>query len=417
MGAERMNVSVGLVEGRSHFDIELQGAFVDASGREFPAGRYRFDAETRLAPRDLERASFAVENVTIGVGFHWERNERQTFRGAFRILKRDGLTLINDVSIEDYVTSVISSEMSAGCPIELLKAHAVMSRSWLRYPIENPEAVGAGNFASQNPGEILRWYGREAHRDFDVCADDHCQRYQGTTRTFSESAMAATRATAGEFLFYEGKICDARFYKCCGGITEEYRSAWNDQEIPYLVALFDGEPRAARAQMARDPIERILDANAPAYCNTRNPELLAQILPGFDQETQDFYRWKVVYTPEQIRELIQNRYRVDLGTVVDLTPLHRGPSGRIIRLRIRGDRTSLEIAKELEIRRALSKTHLYSSAFVIERAGTSFVLRGAGWGHGVGLCQIGAAVMAANGQSYRQILRHYYPETKTSAHA
>jgi SpoIID/LytB domain protein len=408
-----MNVSVGLMEGRSHFDIELQGVFVDASGRDYPAGRYRFDAETQLAPRDPQRAAFAVENVTIGVGFHWERNERQTFRGALRILKRDDLTLINDVLIEDYVTSVISSEMSAGCPIELLKAHAVMSRSWLRYPIENPESVGAGNFASQKPGEVLRWYGREAHRDFDVCADDHCQRYQGTTRTFSESATAATRATAGEYLFYEGKICDARFYKCCGGVTEEYRSAWDDQEIPYLVPLFDGDSRDGRAQLARDPIERMLDANAPAYCNTRNPELLAQILPGFDQETQDFYRWKVVYTPEQIRDLIQTRYGLDVGAVSELTPLQRGPSGRIIRLRIRGDSASLEIAKELEIRRALSKTHLYSSAFVVERNGPAFILRGAGWGHGVGLCQIGAAVMAAGGRNYREILQHYYPGTIT----
>jgi SpoIID/LytB domain protein len=397
------------MEGRSHFNVELLGAFVDSSGREYAPGKYRFEQEASLSPRDPGRHAFAVENVTIGVGFHWERDERQTFRGAFRILQRDGLTLVNDVSIEEYVTSVISSEMSAGCPIELLKAHAVMSRSWLRYPMANPEAVGGGSFSSERPGEVLRWYGREAHREFDVCADDHCQRYQGITRTFSESASAATQATTGEFLLYGGKICDARFYKCCGGITEDYRAAWDDKEMPYLVPLADAP--AGVIDMARDPIERILDTRERAYCNTRDAKLLAQILPGFDQETQDFFRWKVVYAPNDVRALIQRRYSLDLGAILELTPLERGRSGRIVRLRVTGERGSLVIAKELEVRRALSTSHLYSSAFVVERDGSSFVLRGAGWGHGVGLCQIGAAVMAANGKNYREILTHYYPST------
>ncbi|HEX5000823.1 MAG TPA: SpoIID/LytB domain-containing protein [Terriglobia bacterium] len=407
-----MNIRVGLMEGRSHFEIELQGVYVDASGREYAPGRYRFDDEIQLVPRDAASAAFAVENVTIGVGFHWERNERQTFRGAIRILKRQGLTLINDVALEEYVTSVISSEMSAGCPIELLKAHAVMSRSWLRYPIAYPQEVGAGTHFERNAGEIRRWYGRESHRDFDVCADDHCQRYQGVTRTFSESASAAVQSTAGEFLLYDGKICDARFYKCCGGVTEEYRAAWDDRDVPYLQPRADiGDPVEAARQMARDSIDRIFDAKAPAYCNTRDAGLLKQILPGFDQETQDFYRWKVEYTPAEIRELIQRRYELDLGNIVALEPLARGRSGRITRLRVSGDRGALVIEKELEIRRALSRSHLYSSAFVVERTASGFVLRGAGWGHGVGLCQIGAAVMAAAGKNYQEILAHYYAGT------
>lgn len=391
-----MNLAVGLMEGRQSVDVELRGRFTDAAGRPVSEGRHQFASEIHLIPADPE-ASFAVEDMVIGIGFHWERKERQVFRGGLRIIRRKGLTVINDVSLEEYVTSVISSEMSASCPVESLKAHAVISRSWLCYPKLHPESIGPGNVSLRKGDEITRWYGREAHEDFDVCADDHCQRYQGITKAHSASVSAAIQATAGEVLDYAGKVCDARFSKCCGGVTEEYRTAWDDRDVPYLVSFPD------------------TDENGRVYCDTKDRTLLAQILPGFDQETQDFYRWTVTYSGAELGDLIRSRLSENVGTVIALEPLERGPSGRIIRLRIRGESASLIIGKELEIRRALSRSHLYSSAFDVERDGALFVLKGKGWGHGVGLCQIGAAVMASRGKHYREILRHYYPGTTTRA--
>ena len=406
-----MNVSVGLIEGRSAIEIELVGVFIDASGKRYGSGRYRFTSEVALSPTDPATCAFALDDVTIGIGFHWERNERQMFRGAFRTLKRNaGLTVINDVSLEDYVTSVISSEMSASCPLELLKAHAVISRSWLWFPKANPSRGGRPRSSDLDPHEIVRWYGREAHADFDVCADDHCQRYQGITKAFSKAASQAVRATAGEFLRYDGAICDARFYKCCGGITERYSTAWDDQEIPYLDSVYDGPAESANVGTAESRIR----SNPPAYCNTNDAELLARLLPGFDQETRDFYRWRVAYSPEELSEVIHSRLGVDLGPIRDLEALARGPSGRIYRLKISGDRDHIIVGKELEIRRCLSRTHLYSSAFVVDKEPGRLILIGAGWGHGVGLCQIGAAVMAHQGKSYVNILQHYYRGTTVS---
>jgi SpoIID/LytB domain protein len=389
-----MKLAVGLIEGLESVDVELLGTFTDETGRSYAPGRYHFDREITLVPATTT-ASFAVEDIVIGVGFHWERKERQVFRGDLRLVRRKGLTAINDVSLEDYVTSVISSEMSASCPIELLKAHAVISRSWLCYPKLYPESVGPGNVSMRQGDEITRWYGREAHRDFDVCADDHCQRYQGITKAWSASVSEAAQASSGEVVKYDGRVCDARFYKCCGGLTEEYRNAWDDRIVPYLISVPD------------------TDENGRVYCDTRDTVLLSQILPGFDQETQDFYRWTVKYTGEEIRQLILSRLSEDVGNVLALEPLEHGPSGRIVKLRIRGDAKSLVIGKELEIRRALSRSHLYSSAFEVERNGEMFLLKGKGWGHGVGLCQIGAAVMASRGKNYREILLHYYPGTTT----
>jgi SpoIID/LytB domain protein len=400
-----VNVSVGLVEERPAVEVELTGAFTDIAGRPYCPGRYRFNSEISLTPTDPESCAFALEDVTIGIGFHWERRERQTFRGNFRLVKRNaGLTVINDVSLEQYVTSVISSEMSASCPCELLKAHAVISRSWLWFPKANPsraEKAQGGQVSDLH--EILRWYGRAAHADFDVCADDHCQRYQGITKAFSPAAADAVRATAGEFLRYNGAICDARFSKCCGGITERFATAWEDEDIPYLESICDGP-----VQPSSSSPEIWIRSNSSAYCNTDDSELLSRILPGFDQETSDFYRWQVAYTSEELADLIRSRLGVDLGQIRDLQALARGPSGRIYRLKIIGERDHMIIGKELEIRRALSPTHLYSSAFVIEKKAGGFVLRGAGWGHGVGLCQIGAAVMANAGKPYVEILRQYY---------
>ncbi len=406
-----MNVSVGLIEGRAAVEVELTGTFTDASGKRYTPGRYGFTSEVALTPSDPASCAFALDDVTIGVGFHWERRERQVFRGSLRVVKRQaGLSVINDVSLEEYVTSVISSEMSASCPLELLKAHAVISRSWLWFPKENPPCSGGEKRQDLDSHEIIRWYGREAHRDFDVCADDHCQRYQGITKTFSPAAAEAVRATAGEFLRYKGAICDARFSKSCGGITERYATAWEDEDIPYLESTYDGptQPRACSP-------ETWIRSNPPAYCNTDDSELLARVLPGFDQETRDFYRWQVAYTPEELADLIKARLGVDLGPICDLEALGRGPSGRIYRLKITGERDYIIVGKELEIRRALSRTHLYSSAFVVDKEPARFVLRGAGWGHGVGLCQIGAAVMANEGGTYTEVLQHYYSGTTVSA--
>jgi stage II sporulation protein D len=404
-----VNIAVGLVEKRQAVPVELQGSFVDESGQRRAAGRHQITGPTTLRPEESPTASFAIDDVTIGIGFHWERKERQVFRGALRIVEDGGLTAINDVPVDEYVASVISSEMSASCPLELLKAHAVISRSWLLHPRSRPESGGQGNVESRPPGEVIRWYGREAHRLFDVCADDHCQRYQGITKAFTPAATRAVAETAGEALVFEGAICDARFSKCCGGRSEGYRAAWDDRDVPYLASVYDGPlpapPFEPEAWIRGDP---------PAYCNTRDRQLLAQLLPGFDQETRDFYRWTVSLTGDEIRALVQDKIGVDLGAVTEMTPLERGASGRIVRLRLTGERESLIVGKELEIRRALSPSHLYSSAFVVTREGRRFVLRGAGWGHGVGLCQIGAAVMASQGRGYREILARYYRGTTLS---
>ena len=405
-----MNVSVGLVEKQAAVEVELSGTFTDASSKPYGPGRYTFTSEVTLTPSEPASCAFALDDVTIGIGFHWERRERQVFRGTFRLVKRAaGLTVINDVSLEEYVTSVISSEMSASCPIELLKAHAVISRSWLWFPKANPARSGTGQNEAIDSHEIRRWYGREAHSDFDVCADDHCQRYQGITKAFSPAAAEAVRATASEFLRYNGVICDARFSKSCGGITERYATAWEDEDIPYLESIYDGPKQSCSCSP-----ETWIRSNPLAYCNTDNSELLSRVLPGFDQETHDFFRWRVAYTPKELADLVKSRLSVDLGPIRDLQPLARGPSGRIYRLNIIGERDQVIIGKELEIRRALSRTHLYSSAFVVDHEAGRLVLSGAGWGHGVGLCQIGAAVLANEGKSYPEILQHYYHGTRVS---
>ncbi len=405
-----MNVSVGLIEGQSAVVVELTGSFTDPSGKPYAPGRYRLASEVTLTPSDLTSCAFALSDVTIGIGFHWERKERQVFRGTLRLVKREaGLTVINDVPLEEYVTSVISSEMSASCPLELLKAHAVISRSWLWFPKANPARPGRARSAGLDSHEILRWYGREAHPDFDVCADDHCQRYQGITKAFSTAAAEATRATAAEFLRHKGAICDARFSKCCGGITERYATAWEDEDIPYLESVRDGPEESG----SYSP-ETWMRSDPPAYCNTHDSELLSRVLPGFDQETRDFYRWRVVYTPQELGDLIKARLALDLGPIRDVQALARGPSGRIYRLKITGERGHIVIGKELEIRRALSSTHLYSSAFIVDKEPGRIVLIGAGWGHGVGLCQIGAAVLANEGKTYTEILQHYYRGTTVS---
>ncbi len=372
--------------------------------------------------------SFLLYGVTIGIQFHWEKKEDQRFTGGLRFFPEDGkIRVINTIYLEDYLKSVISSEMSASCPAELLKAHAVISRSWLLAQIEKNREL-TDQFQKYEttritPGELVRWYDREDHTGFDVCADDHCQRYQGITRIISSEAIEAVEATAGEVLMSEGKICDTRFSKCCGGITESFENVWEPAPKSYLVAVTDREPSGTRPAVnlcTEEEAQKWIKGSPDAFCNTSDPMLLARILPDYDRKTHDFYRWRVSYTREELSELVRNRSGIDFGEITALEPLQRGFSGRIIRLKITGTRQSYIVGKELEIRKWLSPTHLYSAAFVVEveegeqGLPARFILHGAGWGHGVGLCQIGAAVMGEEGYPYRQILGHYFQKAVIS---
>ena len=344
--------------------------------------------ELTFTPQD-DDASFSLYDVTIGVNFHWERKETQVFCGTLRlVVEADKIVAINELPVEIYLTSVISSEMSASASLEFLKAHAVISRSWLLAQMtkrQQQESGGASFFSFiKKDDELIRWYDRDDHTIFDVCADDHCQRYQGITKQSSPAVEQAIQATRGQILAYEDEICDTRFSKCCGGQTEEFQYCWEDTPKPYLVSFHD------------------------PYCNTNDKHILSQVLNDFDQETPDFYRWTVEYTQDKLSELVNRKLKDDFGTITDLIPLERGKSGRIWKLKIVGTKKSFTIGKELEIRRALSETHLYSSAFEVEKQDDRFILHGSGWGHGVGLCQIGAAVMGEQGKTYDEILLFYY---------
>jgi SpoIID/LytB domain protein len=370
-----------------------------------------------LEPCGGEESAFELQHVVIGVQFHWEREETQRFRGALKIFVEDGkLTAVNILSVEDYLLSVISSEMSATSSLELLKAHAVISRSWLLAQIEKGRQLKDANYKTliRTEDGYIRWYDREDHSRFDVCADDHCQRYQGITKVSVPQVYEALTATAGQVLLYDNKVCDARFYKCCGGMTEKFEHVWEPDVHPYLtcVAEHDAPPPADLDLTREEDARAWILGNPPAFCNTHDQEVLAQVLNDYDQETQDFYRWQITLTQAQIKDLLLRKLGIDVGEVLDLIPVERGASGRLIRLKIVGSRSSITIGKELEIRKALSESHLYSSAFVVEKEDDSFVLKGAGWGHGVGLCQIGAAIMGAKGYPYRAILTHYFPHAE-----
>lgn len=339
------------------------------------------------------QGSFVLYDVVIGIGFHWQRTENQTFNGNLRIIVEDGmLRAINEIDVEDYLLSVITSEMSGSATTEFLKAHAVISRSWLMNRMQTAKNSNA-TILHRSADSIIKWYDHDDHLLFDVCADDHCQRYQGISRA-KEDVERLTKVqkvindTRGQVLTYDGKVCDARFSKCCGGLLEEYESCWDDNHHPYLISKVD------------------------PYCNTRDTRVLAQVLNGYDQETIDFYCWKVEYSLDEISELICRKSGINFGQVLDLVPVKIGKSGRIIELKIVGSLRTLTVGKELEIRKWLSESHLYSSAFEVEKTDHSFILHGKGWGHGVGLCQIGAAVMGDKGFSYIQILEHYYPNSK-----
>jgi len=377
--------------------------------------------ELTFTPQD-EQNSFSLYDVTIGINFHWERQETQVFMGTLKlVVDEEKIVAINILPVEDYLTSVISSEMSANSSLELLKAHAVVSRSWLFAQIEKRKAMSGkseGFFSfTKTKEEYIRWYDREDHTIFDVCADDHCQRYQGITKASNATVAEAVRATRGRLLMYDNKVCDARFSKCCGGATEEFEYCWEDKHYPYLSAIRDAEEEENRPLpdlTIEEEAEHWIRKAPKSFCDTHDKKILSQILNNYDQETTDFYRWKVRYTQEELAELIRTNTKADYGDIIDLIPVQRGPSGRICKLKIVGSLKTMTIGKELEIRRTLSDSHLFSSAFVVDKGELKdgvpqwFLLSGAGWGHGVGLCQIGAAVMGEKGYSYEEILLHYY---------
>lgn len=377
--------------------------------------------ELLFEPKAETAASFELIDVTIGINFHWERKENQRFQGALKIIvEGDKLTAVNILSVEDYLTSVISSEMSATASLELLKAHAVISRSWLLAQIQKNQELAAEDTVYstciQNEEEMIRWYDREDHTLFDVCADDHCQRYQGVTRASTEIVRQAIAATRGQLLMDGDKICDARFSKCCGGVYEEFRYCWEDKDFTYLHKQRDSKTCTDVPDLTQEAeAERWIRTSPESFCNTSDQQILSQVLNNYDQETADFYRWKVVYTQDEISKLVRERSGMDFGQIIDLVPVARGTSGRLWKLKIVGTLKTLTVGKELEIRRTLSPSHLYSAAFVIDKEEVSeagipgrFILTGAGWGHGVGLCQIGAAVMGAQGYKYDEILQHYF---------
>ena len=376
--------------------------------------------ELLFEPMHEESDAFELLNVTIGINFHWERKEDQRFMGALKIIvENEKLTGINVIHVEDYLTSVISSEMSATASLELLKAHAVISRSWLLAQIHKNKAITASQSLysafTQTGQELIRWYDREDHTHFDVCADDHCQRYQGITRASTEMVRQAIAATRGQVLMWEGNICDARFSKCCGGAFEEFQYCWEGIKHPYLSKQRDSKTGSGLPDLrVESEADQWIRTSPEAFCNTKDKKILSQVLNNYDKETTDFYRWKIEYKQDELSELILKRSGIDYGQILDLIPVERGTSGRLVKLKIRGSKRTMTIGKELEIRRTLSTSHLYSSAFVIDKADIvddvpgRFILTGAGWGHGVGLCQIGAAVMGEQGYPYDTILLHYY---------
>lgn len=379
----------------------------------------RYD-EIVFQPADPHKNAFELKNVIIGVNFHWERKEDQRFLGGLKfIVENDAVTAINIVALEDYLTSVISSEMSATSSKQLLKAHAVISRSWLLAQTAKNKSIDT-NYRTEyrTSTELIRWYDREDHLHFDVCADDHCQRYQGITKESTALVKTVIEETRGETLVYDGVICDARFSKCCGGAMETFENVWEPVSYPYLQGKADTlESSFVLPDLTiEENADEWIRSAPPAFCNTHDVHILRQVLNDYDQETADFFRWKVVYSQEELSSLIRERSGIDFGEIISLEPLERGTSGRIIRLKIIGTERVMTIGKELEIRRTLSKSHLYSSAFMVDTEGENdegipqqFTLTGAGWGHGVGLCQIGAAIMAEQGYDYLQILNHYFP--------
>ena len=452
--SEEPNVEVGILLEQQAIRFRLLGDYRMADGQKvtgeqtvmYENGHMTWNSTTQdellFTPTQADNY-IEIEDVIIGVDFHWERREQQRFQGALKlIVEEKGLTAVNLIPVEDYLLSVISSEMSAQASLEFLKAHAVISRSWLLNKMKNEELKMKNEELKMKNEEsdseessslftphssFIKWYESDAHQRFHVCADDHCQRYQGITRVTTEKAREAIEATRGQVLTYNGEICDTRYSKSCGGAFEEFHTAWADKDLPYLLKgrdldVMKNEESGTESPLPDLTIEEEADKwirTAPAsFCNTDDKQILAQVLNNYDQETIDFYRWQVNYSQAELSALIKERSGIDFGDILDLQPVERGTSGRLCKLRIVGSKQTLVIGKELEIRRTLSTSHLFSSAFVVDKtykAGSklpdTFTLTGAGWGHGVGLCQIGAAVMGEQGYAYEDILEHYYQGT------
>ena len=430
-------INIGVMAYRE-VSFSLSHTFSNSDGNLFSAGDYTaiFNnekitiqsnsgekseaAEFVLTPQSPD-ARFELKQVTIGVDFHWEQQENQRFQGALKLFPENNkVRAVNVINLENYLKSVISSEMSATASSEFLKAHAVISRSWLLAQIEKTKSIAEGGgiyqTSEESENEIIRWYDREDHKNFDVCADDHCQRYQGITKIHAEEAMKVVEQTAGEVLMFKNKICDARFSKCCGGVSENFENVWEPVRHRYLTKVVDSEFGDTTCVDLRveEEAENWIRNKPHAFCNTSDKKVLSQVLPDFDQATSDFYRWEVEFTQKEIADLIKTRSGIDFGEIKKLEAIKRGHSSRIIQLKITGTKKTLIVGKELEIRKWLSKSHLYSSAFVVDHLNIQngipqkIKLTGAGWGHGVGLCQIGAAVMGEKGYSYKEILNHYF---------
>lgn len=380
--------------------------------------------EIVFSPDDIETESFLLRDVVIGINFHWERKENQRFRGTLKfIMEKDLISAVNIIPIEEYLVSVISSEMSANSSLELLKAHAIVSRSWLLAQLDKQQKSKNAKPVSEikTEEEVIRWYDREDHLNYDLCADDHCQRYQGVSKIINDNALNAIEATRGLVLLYDNHICDTRYSKCCGGMTESFESVWEDVRHHYLSPVTDYkfELDGVDYDLTDNKLaEQWIKSNPHAYCNTTDPRILSQILVDFDRPTDNFFRWKLEFTQEELSRIIKDKSGIDFGLIKDLIPILRGYSGRIIKLKIVGQKRELIIGKELEIRKTLSHSHLYSSAFYVEKKNIvngipqNFILYGAGWGHGVGLCQIGAAVMGEKGYGFDEILIHYFNGAK-----
>lgn len=433
------NVSVAIMSD-NEIAFELYGDFECSCNRKRCSGKYivKYENETISVSNDsevytienntffkavdIESDTFLLRGVLIGKNFHWQQKENQRFQGSLKFLIEDGvLTAVNVLPVENYLTSVISSEMNATSSHELLKAHSIISRSWLLAQTDKSKDIIATNRAYESEikteDELIKWYDKEDHTLYDVCADDHCQRYQGITKLVAHNAQEAVTATRGVVLKYDDKICDARFSKSCGGVSESFENVWEPIEHPYLQKIIDYkyDPEEYDLDLRKEEAaNKWIRNNPPAYCNTTDEKILSQVLVDYDRSTTDFYRWRVEYTQDEISKLIKKRSGIDFGKIIDLIPIERGHSGRLIKLKIVGTKKTLTIGKELEIRKLLSESHLYSSGFVVDKgedvddAPSSFVLIGAGWGHGVGLCQIGAAVMGENGFSFDVILLHYF---------
>ena len=435
MGAKRCKVAVGIMSGREisfvlNGDYMLNGIVYNGNNAAVVEnGKILFEGkvydELCFSPKDND-CVFTLKGVTIGKKFHWERKEDETFSDSLKLVVADGaLEAVNIVDVEVYLRSVISSEMSCNAPLEYLKTQAVVSRSWLMRILQSRKGkkhtvpTEARNVINGIP-RLIKWYENDAHKLFDVCADDHCQRYEGLSHAVNPAAERAVEETFGEVLVSGGEICDARFSKSCGGVSERFSSWWDNADKPYLQPVLDTLPDSPLPDLTiEENAEKWIRSSPDAFCDSTDSEVLSRVLNDYDLETKDFFRWRVEYDAEELSSLVKKKTGEDFGAIKNLVPLRRGASGRIIEILVEGTKKRMIIGKELEIRRVLSVSHLKSSAFVVDRydvgkdgVPSHVVLTGAGWGHGVGLCQIGAAVMSARGYGYRDILYHYFRNSK-----